>query len=462
MSKLEQKMFFTRHGVFTIWEMLNHLSEEMYNQLYIYALGKRLVNTRPRNNEEFPNFFYKLSEDLEGDIKKEFNDQIKTLFLTRPKPMFDFNAILYQFIGDMNNSDTINQKLSMLRRDVNEFGVEGLKISYNIFSTVKKQPIIDVKFSSQRPDFFKGNKNEISLNTEIRIFLECNIALVTNYSNFTHTNSQKELFVKKVLECILVTRGEVKPTKLKDQSLRSLLLVEGSIPSKLKFNIDGMYQVGVDILNPTDIKDTIAQNELKQLYERHQISHVKVTISEVENKVLMIDGFNGKLISRAKTLLPQDINDFIYQLTDLLKYDYLNFNFKKDLITKANGSLISTFAGTENLLKTCYKNLRECLNDVCNDETGVFVDVLENSFYFCLIRNIKLASQIESELAFDLDPTVIETLSKICNYDKDSIIDLLKRLLHLYGENKNSLEKFLEQIDRLIKSAGMIPNDISV
>ncbi|MCA0971859.1 hypothetical protein LCM20_14730 [Halobacillus litoralis] len=457
----EQKLFFTRHSNYTLWEKLSILPNPMLYRLFLFSMDKRWVSEAPANVDAYGYYLFKISSELNDNDFEEFLEKVDEFFFMITPPNKDFNGLLYQFTGHYYSNDELIDKLEHLKENHLDFDIDNLSIEYFFHSTREKKTVVDVRFTSPHNNFYKDNTNDSLLHTEVRVYPECYIALVTNYSDYTHTAKQKSQFINSVLKCTLRNSGNYEPTPLQDHSLRSILLVDKSIPSRLTFQIEGRLTVGVDIMNPTDFRETMEQDEVRELYQKYDISHIKVILSKHSNKSLMIDGQEGKIVSRVKTLEPHDIDDFIYELTKLLQFDYLTLNYEKQILANARDRYTSTEALTKLTLKKSYSDVKDTLESIVPDDKIIFLTLIENTFYYCLINNINFegTSEYSGELAFN---TYTEQFfEKIFNLSITEIYTILKNIIgecEVYFEN--SVRDCLASLDTKIKSAGMIKSDI--
>lgn len=457
MSKHERKLFFTRNGEYSLWEKLYLMEDNFKRSFYRYLLGKKWVEKAPRDIEEYPTFFLDIyTEQLDENNKKEFMEKVDLYFKTVNVSKNDFNGFIYHFSGIPYSAHKIIENFNDITDEqIEEFGIDGLKMKYFLNGS-----ILDVRFTSPKSDYFMRNRLKREFNTEIRIYFEFGFAVVTNYSEFTHTDSKKRDFLSLILKITTTLEGNFEIKKLEDHSLRSILLVSNSIPSKLKFEVEGRFEVGVSINQSIDFNEALSQNELKYFYDRYPVSHIKVILSEENNKVLLIDGNGGKILSKAKTLEVSDIDEFIEQLNELLIYDYLHYNYNKEFYELAGKEVVSTHNSLKTYVKSCYREIKTNIKSNCDDETDVFVNIIVNAFFYCVISKVSLSHyEGGSDYNFEFEDEVIELMKKISSLGKDQIINNLSVLLKLYEQYNKSLIGFLEHVSQTTK-AGMMKNDI--
>jgi len=330
----ERKLFFTRNGNYSTWEMLNELSEEYLRELHRIALEEFWTETMPPDINAYPWSLFSIQDNLDELNKAIFSDELTQRFSQMGEPQSDFNAHLYFFHGISFDFDSIKLNLNKLIDESERFDIEGLEIEYFLYDDYNGFPnILDIRFTSDKNHYYRINKNQHQLNTELRIYLDLNIALMTNYSDYTHSSLHKNKFIDEIISSISSHSGSLNPKPFSDMLLRYMLAVSnnGTLPSKLKFEIDGRYKIGVDMGQPTQLKDIINQDDLKNIYNKYELSVIKVQIADDEEKCLSILGKEGKLISRAKNLDVSDVDSFVLKLKELLKYDYLYKDYFNDI-----------------------------------------------------------------------------------------------------------------------------------
>lgn len=463
MAQHEQKLLFTREGKYTLWEMLNHLDETQLRKIYMIAFDSKFIETIPSNINQYPNALYKIYDSLNTPFDREkILQEIQTAFTESKTPRYEFNCILYKFKGLVLPYKDIVESLSNLYFSNDEKEkLESFKIDFQIKSTLSKVPVIDIIFSSTRTEGYKGNDLQRKINTEIRIYPDVNLALMTNYNDYTHSESQKNSFITNTIAAITNSNTVVRPTILQDHSLRSLLLMKDVNPSKMKFDVDGRLQVGIKILQDQNIDSAINQEEIKRFYHQYEISQIAITISEAEEKYLYIDGRHGKLISRNKNLELKDIDHFIYQLKSLLKYDYVYVNYRKNLLKRALRKLNSTSSSISNYVDSLIKETKKVIYEKTKDETQVFNTIIENVFFTTLIEGniFRADDSINNDEMFSPDTALY--LIKIFEEEIKDIEIHLNAIIKLYEESNKTLEVFLNKIDEELSSLRMEINVIS-
>ncbi|EEM08349.1 ParB-like nuclease domain protein [Bacillus pseudomycoides] len=454
MGLKEQKLFFTRNGEYTVWEMLNTLNVNNLEELKRLVFEKKWLETLPRDVEQYPNYIFKAYNQIEGKNKENLYEEIKVKFDSTEHPKNDFNALIYYTCGLVYNDIEINDKLKNMAEETEVFGIDGLKINYFLHQEDNKVKFVDVRFSSGKTQFYKGTDIVQKKNTEIRVYLEFNTALMTNYSDYTHSDNEKNKFINIVLNCIFIQAVAPKTLVLSDQSLRNLLIMDNShIPSKLKFEVEGRLKVDVDINHSLSFLETIYQDEVNFFYHKYPISVLKVKITERdEEKFLMIDGPKGKIMSRSQNIEIIDIDNFMKNLSKLFRYDFLNHSYEDDVKQLARRSLTGTINQKNNIVTACYKEIEKVLSTVKEDDTGVLIKILRNAFFYCLKENKSLGMKFGEYI---LTPKTTQYLSKIFNISLVDINGLLKSLIQLYETNDN-LETLMQILDEKINGTRMI------
>lgn len=200
----ERKLFFTRNGEYTVWEMLNELNEPQLHELYIFVLSeKRWTENHPGTLDRYPWFLYNIWDKLGPNERLELEAEIRKKFSELGELSSDFNGFLYCFSASSLDLESARLNLINLTRSTSNFEIDGLEISFFIYpELLESKNIVDVRFTSERTRYYLENENTIHLNTEIRVYLDLRIAVLTNYSEYTHSTSEKSLFIKEVLEAV--------------------------------------------------------------------------------------------------------------------------------------------------------------------------------------------------------------------------------------------------------------------
>lgn len=434
--------------------MLNALNDELLKKLYLYMFSNKWVDTHPARTEEFPSFIYRNTEKLAPEYQEEMLEQISICFSQVEKPKCDFNAYIYKFIGSCLDKKSIELNLEQLKVDFEQVGIV---LDYFITESGHDDlnTIIDILFTSEKNIPYKGNDNIRILNTEIRIYTDYNLALVTNFSNYTHNASDKKKFIKEVLESISSHRGEIEPITLSDQTLRNLLIMNDKLPSKFKFEVEGRLMVGIQLKETGEYQNVIKHDEIKYFYDKYQLSVLKVKISDAEDKYLNVNGVEGKLTTRSH-LEVDDIDSFMITLSKLLHYDYLNYTYENEIKNKARMALSGgTNYQKDNIVRICYKLVNEKFAELFGDAVDIgFINVARNAFFYCLFKNIFVIGQNK----YQLDSYVLKYLSKIVGFNDNVINVIFSSIVDTYHENRGSLQDFILGLNKIINDKRLVSN----
>ncbi|MFB0831828.1 hypothetical protein ACEU2D_19795 [Brevibacillus laterosporus] len=438
MSIKEQKLFFTRHDNYSIWEMLILLPQEYLDDLYKLCIRKMWTNQYPRHND-FPAFLYRiyLYDLSEEEECQTFLNAIEEKFKLIEKPKSDFNGLLYLYTGQSLDIQSAEHNLRALKENPHEHNINGYELEYFLSS----KNIIDVRFSNSKLESYKENDIDQIVHTEIRVYLDKSIAIITNFSEYTHKDSEKQLFVRTILERVSSFRGEPQPVKLSDALLRKLLISSNTLPSKMKFDIDDIMNVGFHLKEPSKIEEAILNDEFRNIYDTGTLHFIRVKISESEEKYLHIDGLKGKIMSRTKNIDIIDIDLFISKIAPLLKYDYLNEDYKKKLCAMAQNKLDGPKSQKDIIANKIYKSITDKIYTLTKDETGVYTSLLTNIFIYCAKNGYFLDIASDQQ---ELHNESLDFFSKIVGTNQHLILQLLSSILKLYYDNKDDLSYLIE------------------
>jgi hypothetical protein len=436
MAIREKKLFFTRNGQYSVWEMLESLPEAPLRELASFALSEKFIDVYPPVLEAFPSFLFKVWSNIEvEEVKNDFYARIKNAFDLIDDPESDFNAHMYMISGVPLDLESCRLNLEELKKGLLDLEIKDIIIEFFIEEVTEVGKIIDVRFSSGKKQYYKVI-NEQERNTEIRVYLDLGIVMVTNFSDYTHSDKIKNVFLTQVVESVSTHRGTLIPKSMSDHLLRYLLAVSGSdkLPSKLKFEIDGRYTIGVDMGKPTALKDIINHESIGDIYNHGELFVVKVNLSEEDpDKAINIIGNEGKLISRAQNLNVEDINNFVLKVTELLKYDYLYNDYLNEIKILARRNL---FSGTEyqkeNQANACNESIKNCIDKYCNEISKPINKLLTNAFFYCIKEKIYLKNTVT---IYNLDTSSLSFLSKISQSSKEEVNLLFSTLISCYLVN---------------------------
>lgn len=457
----EQKLFFTRNGRYTLWEKLNALPENFLYELFMFVYADKCwIETMPGAYREYPAYIYRVHEEvlsIETD-KKALIDEVDKYFQLVAEPKSDFNAIIFKYQATSFDMKTAKIKLNALQKDLDEFEIEGLSIEFFCYDKLNgNENVIDVRFTTEKSMFFKQNENKQILNTEIRVYLDYNIALMTNFTEYTHNAGEKHKFIMSVLSCVSTNTSKIYPLRFSDLCLRYLLTISKKLPSKFKFEVEGRLKIGIDIKHPNKDDNALKHDEVKYFYDRYQLSLLKVVLSEEEEKYLTIDGAEGKLISKSQNIDVVDIDTFINKLSDLLKYDYLNDSYKKEFTSMATRELVCTSFQKDIIVDDCYTDVERSIKEIMDEDKvySEYIITIRNAFFFCIKSNIFYDI---NDVIYTLEGKSVEYMATIAKKPVTQINKLFSTLMKIVKVNEDNLENFIVSFDKLINDKRMVRN----
>jgi len=449
MAIKEQKLFFTRNGEFTLWEMLEHLNQEQMEGLHSLSFSKGWTTFYVASEDNYASFFWRMFEnDVTPEDRPNFIEEVSKLFQERPSPLSDFNGIVYHYKGTSYDTASALYNLENLLSEEPLKGFEGLDIS--IFD---RGNIVDVRFTTKKLSTYKSSDIDQIIHTEIRVYLEKNLAVMTNFSNYTHKDSEKSIFISEVIKRVSSHRGPVSPVKFSDSLMRKLLASTGSVPTKFKFDIEDRMRVGFQFKDVMELEEMIRHDEFRRVYQTASLKSLGIQISPFRtDKQLQIDGNEGKILTRTKNLEDDDINTFIVNmLSPLLKFDYLNEDYKLVLRKMAIRNLDGIRHQKELIANQIYQDISIKANQVINDDTGIRLQLIINTFIFCLDNKIRIAKQPRQ--SYTLENKSIGYLVKMTGFDEKALTNLFSNLLNIYEDNNAELNDLFEQLDVYLNSS---------
>lgn len=454
MAIREQKLFFTRNGQYSLWEQLSHLEEEQLEELLTFVFEKQWVNSAPGIIEEYPWYFYLTYQKLEKDEYRELlGAKIYDFFSDLPEPSNDFNALLIHINAAMLDLESANQQLQELQT-VN-FEIDGLMIQHFLHPEINA---IDVRFTSPLVSRYKESQIQQIINTEIRVYLSFGIVLVTNYSNYTHTDKAKEKFILETVTRVSTHRGEIKPLNFSDSLMRKLLHTGKQQTSKLKFELEDRLKVAIEINQSSTLQEVIKHDEIKYFYTKGSLALLKVELADDPNKTLIID-VEGKLICRNQNLFPEDIDDFIEKLNPLLKFDYLNKDYKGLFKQQAFRNLDGLSFQKELNFTNSISVMNLIIQDQCQDESETFPRVIFNMFMYCMVHGILLDDV--GETCVTIPEKELRYLARIGNVSKEKVIALTNTLFNYYIRSDNQLDALMKHFDEAISDYQRVMENVT-
>lgn len=447
---LEQKLFFTRNGEYTVWEKIQSLKESSLEEIIYYIKESLKINLGEDkySNSSNKRILYTLCVSEEDEtIKEILNSLIDQYFLRDNIEKSDFNALLFKLDLSYMDVDIGYRLLQKLKEKRNEYNIE--KPQFDIFLR-KNDDCIDIRLSTTKVNEYKDNSNEQFVNTEVRIYFDFGLILMTDYNDYTHIKSIKTKLINDIQALLTNTESKFEPYRLSDMALRVLLKKSKKYSSKFKFSIDGFIDVDFSVSENIN-DDPLQYDGLREFYDNHPISVIKISMSDNEDKYITVDGEKGKLISRSKNMEVKDIDEFIHLLRDVIKYDYLNNNYIKNIKDIAKRKLVGPSATKISKVESIYgqieKKIKVYLGENIDPDS---VAIIRNAFFYCLIMKI---FKIECpDIKFEIDDEILGTLSKLLEINRDSINKLFNYIISLaINPNINDL---LEALDEFISIKG--------
>lgn len=443
MAIKEQKLFFTRNGEYSLWEKLIHLENEQLELLLDFCFSKFNPTGAPGVIDEYPSWLYKQYNICVDQANKLlYTQKIDDFFNQNIDPMNDFNALLYYIPGELFDKASVLRNLRNL--NILDFDIENLKIES--FDRSEKNQV-DIRFRSPRISRYKESEFEQLLNTEIRLYLDLRIVLITNWSNYTHSESTKTQFINESIKLVSTVRTEVKPFKFSDNLMRKLLHTGKQQTSKLKFALEDRLRVAIEINQSSSIEEAIKHDEIKYFFNKGSLALLKVELDNDPTKTLIIDA-DGKLMSRTQNLHYNDIDEFIEQLHPLLKYDYLNDDYKSLFKQLAYTNLQGINSQKDIVINKCLLSLNNIFQKNCNDPSNVFSSLIMNMFLYCIIHQIYLFDT--NEVNIEIPETTLRYVAQIRSINKEKVSQIINSLFKHYYLLNNDLELLIVKYDEII------------
>ncbi|WP_332834024.1 hypothetical protein [Clostridium perfringens] len=440
---IEQKLFFTRNNIYSFWEKLSSLNEEDIN-LIIAGLEDEDNIQREREDISCKKSYIYNKYNENDELKSLLEDNVNSLFNEAKVEKLDFNANLYKINLGYTNFELAKEKLERLKNLNSKYELD---ITTYIFSR-EIERCIDIRISSLKRSEYKDNLNEQTINTEVRIYFKLGLLVITDYNEYTHTKKVKDILLENIYSLLGDNYNGKDMYKLSDITLRMLLKKSDKYASKFKFIVDEYVNVDFSI---SDIGDNPLEHEaLREFYDKHKISLIKICMSSDLDKYITIDGIRGKIMSRSKTILVKDIDEFIGLLDEVIKYDYLNFDYKKDIKNKAMIKLTMHRATKVQYVNEVYAIVEREIKKYLGEKDSIEIrEFTKNTLFYCLLKN-KISID-EDVLEYTLEKGAVSKLSKWLEIDGEVINKTFNRLIKIARENENNL---LEMFDSYINSVG--------
>lgn len=445
---LEQKLFFTRNGEYTIWEKIDSLNEKELDNVLEYIRCEMKAEIEPlyeiSRKKRAIYSFYGSSANKDSAIENVIN----LYFSLDNVSKSDFNATLYKIDLKFTDIELGYSQLQKVKVICKGYGIENLVASLFI---KKVESCIDIRFSSNKMSDYKDNSNEQIINTEVRIYFNLGLILVTDYSDYTHSKTVKELLLNDIYKLLNDNFENKTSYKLSDITLRLLLKKSKKYASKFKFYVDDYLNVAFNVVedmgtNPLD------HAGLREFYDKHKISGIKIAMNSNEDICIYVDGDRGKLITRTKNMEVKYIDEFIILLNDVIKYDYLNFDYKKNIKDAAMRALIGHTAQKISLVEDVYKIVEDKIMISLGDKSDIeTLALVRNTFFYCLVNRRLVKDKIDVDN--ELESGVVKQLSKWLNVEKKVINSTFDYLIKIAMDSNESI---LEDFDEFINSRGEV------
>ncbi len=432
---LEQKLFFTRNGEYTLWEKLDFNNKD--NLLRIKEELEDSFNIKLDNNRDNlinDIYLFYLNQKLIKD-KEKIEKIIDRFFISENLEKLDFNALLFKFDNRYLDLKLIETKLNSLDIIAKSYEDEHLKI-YKYIS--EENNTIDIKLTSEKNKQYKGNLYEQTLNTELRIYSELGLIIMTDYGDYTHKKSIKTKLISDISLLLANNKSHIKECILTDMTLRLLLKRSKTKASKFKFSMEGLMDV--DFKLAQDNTDNLLEyDSVKPFYEKYKLSSIKISMNSDIDKYITIDGNKGKLNSRSKTLDHKDIDEFMEYLSEVMKYDYLNKSYIDEIFKIAENELIMPSITKKSYVEKIYIDITKQIgNDLKDCENKDLSLILANTFFYFLIYNIDFIDNGSQN--FYVEETVLRKIKKIFKIEDLTVNKLYNTIIYLASEQDDVLK----------------------
>lgn len=442
---IEQKLFFTRNGEYTIWEKVDSLKECELDQLLIFIEKDREINI-VEDIVYKKRIIYEILDSEDDRIKDALEAEVDKYFLLENRDKCDFNAILHRIKTDCVDIDVAYKELQKLKSMNNDYEIDGINTS--IFLR-KENMCIDIRISSKKINVYKDNSNEQIINTEVRIYFVTGLILITDYGDYTHNKKVKDKLLENIYNLLNDNYKNNTSYRMSDITLRRLLKKSDKYASKFTFYIDDYINVDFNVVEDMG-GNPLEHSGLREFYEKHPIRSIKIAMNSDVDKYITIDGEKGKLISRYKKMEVKDVDEFVNVLNEVIKYDYLNFDYKKDIrriaIEKRTGHTASKVSYVNDLYKEIENKIVLYLGEK-NDIDIVYFT--RNTFFYCLINKFIYIGEKVSE--YSLGYKIIRELNRWFKIGEDNIEVLFSNLIKIAIDSDEDL---LECFDSFINSKG--------
>ncbi|GAA0725251.1 hypothetical protein GCM10008905_20280 [Clostridium malenominatum] len=444
---LEQKLFFTRNGKYTLWEKLQDISKGKLENIKAYVSDELQVDIQEYENASAESYIYNCYRLIDDEQKNLLDMQINQFFEEDKGIGADFNGTLYKMDVSYMNAEIIYNLLEKLEEKVDLFDVEDLKISRFIR---EEEKCVDIRLASTKKIDYKENINDRLINTEVRIYIELGLMIMTDYSDYTHSKSVKSILIQEIRHILLNQNGALDPYTLSDMALRVLLKRSKKYASKFKFTVGDYMSLDCNILeNVTD--DPLSISGLKEIYDKHKMFEIKVSMSANEEKYITIDGERGKLISRSKCIEISDINEFVTLLSEVVKYDYLNSNYIKQAKNIAKRVLVGPTTSKISQVDGIYSIIHKSITDILVSKVDIDnISLTINAFFYLLLKKIEVSEDITSD--YEIDKATLQTIKKIFGIDSITVNKLYNKVIEIALSQDGDI--LIAELDGFIKQYG--------
>ncbi|WP_315113080.1 hypothetical protein [Clostridium intestinale] len=444
---LEQKLFFTRNGEYTLWEKLQEISVGKLEIIKAYISDELRVDMKGYENASTESFIYNCYRIVDVEQKYLLDKHINQFFEEDKGVGTDFNGTLYKMDLSYMNAEIIYNLLEKLEEKVDIFDIEGLKISR--FNR-EEENCVDIRVSSTKKIDYKENTNDRLINTEVRIYIDLGLMVMTDYSDYTHAKSVKSMLVQEIRYIILNQNGVLEPYTLSDMALRVLLKRSKKYASKFKFAVGDYMSLDCNILeNVTE--DPLLISGLKEIYDKHKMFEIKVSMSANEEKYITIDGERGKLSSRSKCIEISDINEFVILISEVVKYDYLNSNYIKQSKDIAKRVLVGPTTSKISQVDGIYSIIYESITGILASKVDIDnISLTINAFFYSLLKKIEVSEDITSE--YEIDTITLQTIKKMFGIDSVKVNKLYNKLIETALSQDSDV--LIAELDKFIKQYG--------
>ncbi len=444
---LEQKLFFTRNGEYTLWEKLQEISKGKLDIIKAYISDELKVDMHGYENASTESYIYNCHRLIDDEQKNLLDMKINQFFEEDKGIGTDFNGTLYKMNVSYMNAEIIYNLLEKLEEKVDVFDIDDFKISRFIR---EEENCVDIRVTSTKKIDYKENTNDRLINTEVRIYIALGLVVMTDYSDYTHAKSVKSILIQEIRHILINQNGVLDPYTLSDMALRVLLKRSKKYASKFKFAVGDYMSLDCNVLeNVTD--DPLSISGLKEIYDKHKMFEIKVSMSANEEKYITIDGERGKLSSRSKCIETSDINEFVILISEVVKYDYLNSNYIKQAKDIAKRVLVGPTTSKISQVDGIYSIIHKSITDILGNRVDIDnISLTINAFFYSLLKKIEVSEDVISE--YEIDKVTLQTIKKIFGIDSALVNKLYNKVIEIALNQDGDV--LIAELDGFIKQYG--------